>query len=155
MEDNENTEDKKPLRRPGRPGKQWLKSLRIATLDDYQQLVLECVKAFVFRDKKTTRIERTKILIRVPFNLRRKNKDFPRGRVVEEDEYTVLSEYNANQVLDYLYEKGYSSFNSAQIRWSLNSLEKRLDRFNYLLDVAVPLCGVEFLEETIKGDEDV
>lgn len=91
--------------------------------------------------------------ITLPFNFRRYNRGFPKGKLVEEDEYTKTFTFNVRNVLDYLYNMGYNSFNAKAFRKYItcfNLAGARLERLNELDTYATDKSIVEHIERETK-----
>jgi len=95
--------------------------------ETWQKVVVACTAAIV-KKQNHTRTDRATLDIALPINFRVKNKKFPKGILVGmKDIFTVIMRVNASNLLDYVYEMGYASYNAKQLRMELGQVEKLLN----------------------------
>lgn len=93
----------------------------------WQKVVMACTAAIV-KKQNHTRTDRATLDVALPINFRVKNKKFPKGILVGmKDIFTVIMRVNASNLLDYVYELGYSSYTAKQLRAEIGQVEKLLN----------------------------
>lgn len=102
---------------------------RVPQEADYREMALVCSKAIVARNGNNQRSDRVNVIVRLPYFFRERAKDFPIGRLVDADMLTQTFEINANYLLTWLYEKGYSDFDSKTLRKELGVFQRKLAAF--------------------------
>lgn len=90
-----------------------------------------------------------KVRVKLPFNFRRLQNDLPRGLVLDEEGYSVVVQFPADTMLDYLHERGYCEFTSKMLRASAQAFENKLNKFNDLAGYALESECVRYLEEEL------
>ena len=87
----------------------WMKTRTLPlTPNDWKRIVLLCTDAIV-KKRHSNRSDRAQVDVLLPFNFRVMCPDFPRGYLMDvPDVLTLKYRVNANALLDYAYEKGYS-----------------------------------------------
>lgn len=104
------------------------------TVEDWKRIVLLCTDAIV-KKRYSHRSDRACVDILVPFNYRKMCPSFPKGILVDVPNVLTLKfRVNANKLLDYVYEKGYSSYNSRQLKKQLGIVNHYFTSLTNLLE---------------------
>lgn len=118
----------KDIRGSGKLPRAFQHMFRAATEMDLRALALFCCKAIIEkRDSKRT--DRVMVKVRLPFSYRYSWPDFPIGDMVDADMLSQTYLYNANKLLAFLHEKGYSEFSDRHLRKYLGTLKRRITDF--------------------------
>jgi len=155
----------KEIRGVGRLSKYLETRYRQPTEDDFRQMALVCAKAIVSRQRENgerVRSDRIFVTIRLPYFFREKNKTFPLGVLMSADVLSVTMRINANKVLDWLYELGYSDFSSKELRKYLGVFERELTAWEneftilntYGRDEDIFLAWGELMNDIKEKDDD-
>lgn len=104
-------------------------------------LVSACIAAVSTNDRIDNIAPKTKIILSFKDYLKERPKDFPVGRLVEREGKSVKIQYNAEAVLLWLHDKGYTQYTAhdvyAKIRDTssmIREIDKPFDIDRYLLD---------------------
>lgn len=135
------------IRRGGtRTKKHILKRMKKATKEDYTKLLLRCIETYIAAwEDSSKRLDRITVLLKLPFNFRKlyKNKEFPRVVIIGYEDWSVFVSVKVDSLVDYLYLKGNSPFNSKDMRKQLWSILQEQHRLNWYYEYAAPISIVE------------
>lgn len=115
--------------RHGRPRGDYLATLQTkANKPDYDRLVMACVAALVDGERD----------IFVSFNYTLKfPSDFPKGIIVEEDDFTNTHKIKARKLLDWLHERGYTTLSYEKLHITSRELTKSINSFLQINEIDV------------------
>ena len=139
----------------GRPPKVWLRTLSKPTQDDWDKLCVFVTNVLLNSSTpiagKANKMRTSMFVIHLPFNYRRVwDKSWPRGRIVGYSDWGVWLEYNAANVLDYMYENGYSGYSAKDLGNSLKSFAADMMHIEMYNRYAIEKCIRELYEGIVN-----
>lgn len=142
----------------GRPPKTWLRTLSQPTQEDWDKLCVLTTNTLInsvdFFGNRTSRMRYAMFVMCLPFNYRKVwDKGWPRGRVVGFDDWMVWIEYNSANVLDYMYERGYSKHSSYDIGASLQAFSADMNRVELYNTHAIDKSILELYDQIIGSTD--
>ena len=141
------------LRRGNRkPPAAVLRRLKKATDTDYGRILAHCTKAILaaFERSDLYRIDRVNIYLKLYFKYRLMfNKGWPKGRVVAADDWSVVIQYKADGIVDYLHKIGKSYYDAKSLRKAVHALRRESEHLDWLEDFSIDLCWTEGVNETV------
>ena len=136
------------LRRGGRkPPRAFMRSLHVATEEDYGKILAHCVQAMIQQSEAHVdmRMDRLRVRLKLVFTYRKHfGKQWPRGVPLAYYDWAVLIEYKVDAIIDYLHKIGQSTFNAKQLRKELWAIKAEQDRHDFLLDYCADVSIAEF-----------
>ena len=131
-----------------------LRKLRKATKQDYENLVLACTEALVYGadDNVDVRLDRIRVYLRLYYKFRDYfSPDFPRATYEAYDDWSVVVSVKVDNLMKWLYNKGYSPYNARELRRELWAISAEQDKITQLYDIAASTSIIEGYDGAIKG----
>lgn len=144
------------LRRGGvKTPKAILRKRRPATNDDYNKLLLACIEGLIYAWENTERrLDRVVIFLELPFNHRKLySKDFPRPAIIGFRDWSMIGSFKCDTMIDWLYEKGKSPFDSKKLRKYLFEMLKEERRIAWAYEYYAPVSIIETFQEIMEETE--
>ena len=143
------------LRRGGvKPPKAVLRRLRPPAKEDYAKILVHCSKALLkaaeaYRDGE--RLDRVFVYVELYYNYRQYcHEGWPKGRSVAFDDWTVVNQYTADTLINYLHEVGHSHYTAKELRKELWAIRRETERLDWLDGYSVDICVQEAFEDIVQ-----
>lgn len=136
---------------PPKALRKTLRKMKRADLDKLQRACVECIIAktdFMGHD----RVGQLRIVVKCPYNYKRLwDKDLPFSKAVAYSDWHIFVLFKVKELLDWMYTKGYSSFNAYDVVWQqkeLTALENKIERYQMY---ATDGCLLDLYSDIFKG----
>jgi len=142
------------MRRPVGKMPKWKTSqMRVATKNDYEKLVLACTEALVHAWYDTSqRLDYVNVYVKLPFNFKSfYDKTLPRCFILGYEDFNIFVSWRVNRIIDWLYAKGYSHYDSQSLRKSMWGILQEQEKIQLYNDVAVDQSILELYSDIINS----
>ena len=129
-----------------KPPASILRRLKKATDSDYGRILAHCTKAILaaFERSDQYRIDRVDVYLKVYYKYRQYfRKDWPKGRCVGAEDWSVILKMKADLLVDYLHSIGKSYYDSRSLRKAVAAIRTESDELEWLEGFSIDLCWTE------------